>query len=283
MSYKFLLITYVFLCSCIPGITAGKREFGGDVSQLWNELRELKAVLSETRLDLHNTRTELGVTKDVLGKELEKTKQALVDTRQDLADTRRELDETKKWINVNNGQYNVIHTTNDRKRLIDSTDELHQVQVDLQNLKANLAAVKLQVKTSQIPRIGFTAVLSKDVSNLGDNQVIRFDTVYTNYGSDYNHQTGIFTCAIPGLYAFYVHTLANPGKHLETEITKNLQPMASTYAYDKDFYSSGSNMAVMALQIGDTVLVRSHGSEHDHAGSVIDYMYTSFSGFLIAS
>ncbi|VDI09006.1 Hypothetical predicted protein [Mytilus galloprovincialis] len=146
-----------------------------------------------------------------------------------------------------------------------------------------MVAVQSQVKSSQVPRIGFTAVLGKDVSNLGDYQVILFDTVYTNEGSDYNPRTGVFTCEIPGLYTIYVHTLAEPGKHLETEIIKNLQHMASTYAYDKDFYSSGSNMAVMPLQIGDSVLVRSYGNEHDHNGTVIDYKYTSFSGFLIAT
>ncbi|XP_052075491.1 complement C1q-like protein 3 [Mytilus californianus] len=172
--------------------------------------------------------------------------------------------------------------SNNQKRLLDATDILHQVQVDVQNLKANMATVQSQVKTSQTPRIGFTSTISKDVVNLGDNQVIRFDTVYTNEGGDYNHLTGIFTCEIPGLYAFYVHTLAEPGKHLETEITKNLRTMANTYAYDKEAFSSGSNMAVMILQKGDTVLVRSHGSAHSHNGSVIDYWYTSFSGFLIA-
>ncbi|XP_071177458.1 uncharacterized protein [Mytilus edulis] len=285
--------------ACIPCITAGKREFDGDASQLWNEFREIKAVLSETILDLHNTRTELGVAKDVLGKQLAKTKQALIETkelldiigkkldktmedlvhtRQDLADKGRELNETKKWINTT-----CFLLAKDDKRLLDTTDELHQVQADLQNLKVNMVAVQSQVKSSQVPRIGFTAVLGKDVSNLGDNQVILFDTVYTNEGSDYNPRTGVFTCEIPGLYTFYVHTLAEPGKHLETEIIKNLQHMASTYAYDKDFYSSGSNMAVMSLQIGDTVLVRSYGNGHDHNGSVIDYKYTSFSGFLIAT
>jgi hypothetical protein len=64
--------------------------------------------------------------------------------------------------------------------------------------------------------------LSGDPSRpCGDNQVIVFDLVYTNLGNDYNHQTGIFTCSVQGLYAFYVHTLAEPGKHLETEITKS--------------------------------------------------------------
>ena len=130
-------------------------------------------------------------------------------------------------------------------------------------------------------KIGFTAVISKDVVNLGDNQVIVFDQVYTNLGNDYNHLTGIFTCSVQGLYAFYVHTLAEPGKHLETEITKNLNVMAQTYAYDKDFFSSGSNMAVIDLQKGDTVLVRSHGIYHDRNGAVMDFWYSSFSGFLI--
>lgn len=130
MSFRFPLMFYMFLCSCIPCITAGNREFDGDASQLWNEFREIKAVLSETILDLHNTRTELGVTKDVLGKELAKTKQALIETkellditgkkldktmedlvhtRQDLADKGRELNETKQWIIVDKGQSNVIH------------------------------------------------------------------------------------------------------------------------------------------------------------------------------
>lgn len=141
----------------------------------------------------------------------------------------------------------------------------------------------LFIISGQIPKIGFTAVISKNVGNLGDNQVIIFDQVYSNEGSDYNHQTGIFTSEISGLYVFYVHTLANPGKHLETEIVKNVQNVAQTFAYDKETYSSGSNMAVLLLQRGDTVLVRTHGSWFDHDGVIIDHYYTSFSGFLIAT
>lgn len=38
---------------------------------------------------------------------------------------------------------------NDHKRLLDTTDELHQVQVDLQNLKVNMVAVQSQVKSSK--------------------------------------------------------------------------------------------------------------------------------------
>ena len=133
----------------------------------------------------------------------------------------------------------------------------------------------------QSPKIGFTAILTHDVSNLGDNQVIIFDTVHTNVGNDYNPHTGAFTCRRPGLYVFYVHTLAEPGKHLETTISKNLNSMAYTYAFDKEHFASGSIMAVMDLQKGDTVLVRSYGGEHSNTGAVIDYQYTSFSGFLI--
>ena len=133
----------------------------------------------------------------------------------------------------------------------------------------------------QSPKIGFTVALGQAVSNLGDNQVIVFDWVHTNVGNDYNPQTGVFTCRVPGLYVFYVHTLAERGKHLETTISKNLNIMAYTYAFDKEYYSSGSNMAVMDLQKGDTVLVKSNQHEHDHDGAVIDGSYTSFSGFLI--
>ena len=57
--------------------------------------------------------------------------------------------------------------------------------------------------------------------------------------------------------------------------------MANTYAYDKDSFFSGSNMAVIDLQKGDTVLIRSYGGRHSTTGAVIDLQYTSFSGFLI--
>ncbi|VDI09007.1 Hypothetical predicted protein [Mytilus galloprovincialis] len=292
MVFDFKLVIYCFLCNCLSGIYADISGVNGDVSQIWKELNELKTVLLETRLDLSNTRKEFADSRKVLGQELANTKQTLKDTRQDLAETKRELNEIKKVTYRSKAQFDEIHKGNDQKRFLDTANELHelqidmqnmhQLQVDVQNLKAKMAAVQLQVKISQTPRIGFTSTISQDVVNLGDNQVIRFDRVYTNEGSDYNSLTGIFTCEIPGLYAFYVHTLAEPGKHLETEITKNLQIMAYTYAKDKEAYSSGSNMAVMTLQKGDTVLVRSHGSQHDHNGSVIDSGYTSFSGFLIA-
>lgn len=108
-----------------------------------------------------------------------------------------------------------------------------------------------------------------------------FDRVITNEGASYNGITGLFTCKVPGLYVFYVHTLANPGKHVDTVIRTNAQEIAWTYAMDKEAYSSGSNMAVIRLNVDDTVSVQTNGSEHDRDGPIGDYKYTPFSGFLL--
>lgn len=88
MVFDFNLVTYFIFCSCLSGIYADISHVtggNGDVSQIWKELNELKAVLLETKLDLSNTR-----------KELADTTETLIDTRQDLQETKRELNEIKR-------------------------------------------------------------------------------------------------------------------------------------------------------------------------------------------
>lgn len=47
--------------------------------------------------------------------------------------------------------------------------------------------------------------------------------------------------------------------------------MAYTYAFDNEAYSSGSNMAVMSLNLGDKVSVLTNGAKRDLNGPILDF------------
>ena len=101
----------------------------------------------------------------------------------------------------------------------------------------------------------------------------------TNIGKTYSAQSGEFTCFQAGVYVFFVNILAEGPKEIETRLVKNGgQILMYTYSGDKDYFSSGSNMVTARLEVGDRLGVVVH---HSETGYVIDYYYSTFSGFLL--
>jgi len=100
----------------------------------------------------------------------------------------------------------------------------------------------------------------------------------TNDGGGYSGHTGVFTAPVTGMYVFFVNQLTIHGKTLESLIVHNGIPIANIYSGDDKYYSSGSNMAVIQLNLGDEVGVKVHDSFHD-SGPIIDGPWTTFSGY----
>ena len=127
--------------------------------------------------------------------------------------------------------------------------------------------------------MAFSARLTHDVANLAQGHIIAFDEVITNLGNTYSAQTGEFTCFHAGVYVFYVNILAQGPKEITTRLIKNgVQILMHTYSGDKDYFSSGSNMVTTQLEVGDSVGVVLH---YFQTGYIIDYYYSTFSGFLL--
>uniref|UniRef100_A0A3Q1I9V0 C1q domain-containing protein n=1 Tax=Anabas testudineus TaxID=64144 RepID=A0A3Q1I9V0_ANATE len=112
-------------------------------------------------------------------------------------------------------------------------------------------------------------------------EVLKFDDVITNLGNQYDHNTGKFTCHVPGIYFFTYHVLmrGGDGTSMWADLCKNGQVRASAIAQDADQnYDYASNSAVLHLDSGDEVYVKLDGGKA-HGGN--NNKYSTFSGFIL--
>lgn len=127
--------------------------------------------------------------------------------------------------------------------------------------------------------VAFYAVMNgNDITNIHTSQVFVYDYVGVNSLNAYNKHNGKFTAPVKGIYVFFANFLTFLGKKLEALIVRNGVNFCNIYASDGTGYGSGSNMAVVALEVGDVVWVKAH--VHD-TGVHLDGPWTSFSGFLL--
>ncbi|KAG7269716.1 hypothetical protein CRUP_026908 [Coryphaenoides rupestris] len=112
-------------------------------------------------------------------------------------------------------------------------------------------------------------------------EVLRFDDVITNLGSQYDARTGKFTCHVSGIYFFTYHVLmrGGDGTSMWADLCKNGQVRASAIAQDADQnYDYASNSAVLHVDSGDEIYVKLDGGKA-HGGN--NNKYSTFSGFLL--
>jgi hypothetical protein len=128
--------------------------------------------------------------------------------------------------------------------------------------------------------IAFSARISQNIDSVHDNDIFLFDYLITNSGNAYNKNNGMFTAPLKGIYAFSSSVLTMAGKYLEAAIIRNGNPFCNLYAGDMDFFGPGFNMALIELDVGDTVWVKIHDKYHD-TGVRVDGPWTTFSGFLL--
>lgn len=111
---------------------------------------------------------------------------------------------------------------------------------------------------------------------------IKFGTMLSNYGSDYDQSSGNFTCEHPGIYMFHFHLYRYPTSSYSTAqcyIKKNGSNTVIAYSYPYSsaygYYYQSSNSVVLHLNHGDVITLGGCTA----IGSI--YSYTSFSGFLL--
>uniref|UniRef100_A0A8C0V5C7 C1q domain-containing protein n=2 Tax=Passeriformes TaxID=9126 RepID=A0A8C0V5C7_CYACU len=124
----------------------------------------------------------------------------------------------------------------------------------------------------------FTAELLTPFPRVG--VPIKFDKLLYNGRQNYNPQTGIFTCEIPGVYYFAYHVHCK-GANVWVALYKNNEPLMYTYdEYKKGFLDQASGSAVVQLMHGDKVYVQmpSEQAAGLYAGQ---YVHSSFSGYLL--
>ncbi|OWF40283.1 Collagen alpha-1(VIII) chain [Mizuhopecten yessoensis] len=129
------------------------------------------------------------------------------------------------------------------------------------------------------PQSAFKAWLTHKLTNVGSEQIITFDNAEINIGNQYNPTTGVFTCDIPGLYVFHLTITIYGDTNVELFFTKNGQYMHNFYLANKEFLSSGSPTALIQLDQGDTVWIKS--DQYHSTGDLIYGGFSYFSGFLL--
>lgn len=118
---------------------------------------------------------------------------------------------------------------------------------------------------------------------LGENQVIPFNTLLSNYSMGFNTATYTFTCQHSGLYLFST-TLVNYyyWNKLGARIVKDGQPISSSVYLDNYAreWNQGSVSSVVHCGKGERVWVESSRKCKLHGGIETE-SYTQFSGTLL--
>lgn len=112
------------------------------------------------------------------------------------------------------------------------------------------------------------------------NDIFKFNKIMSNYGNGYSTSTGKFTCKIPGLYFFTISIISYTNYETawivknKSDVVEALTTSVSTVLF-KQRFESGSTSAVLKLNIGDKVWVKTY--------SKATYEWNScFSGMLIS-
>lgn len=124
----------------------------------------------------------------------------------------------------------------------------------------------------------FTAVLTSPFPPVGIPIVL--DKLLYNGRQNYNPDTGVFTCDVPGIYYFAYHVHCK-GANVWVALMRNNEPVMYTYdEYKKGFLDQASGSAVLPLQSGDTVYIQLPSDQASglYAGQ---YVHSSFSGYLL--
>ena len=128
--------------------------------------------------------------------------------------------------------------------------------------------------------VAFYAQVTKNIGGIGNFQPIVFDLVTTNIGNVYNKADGIFTAPVTGTYVFIWTASNDQHTYMYTEIVANavVKGRQLSDSFDHADVSSATGAAVLSLQAGDTVWIRSNTA---HTHSIMGSQLTSFSGWLL--
>ncbi|XP_071135975.1 heavy metal-binding protein HIP-like [Mytilus edulis] len=128
----------------------------------------------------------------------------------------------------------------------------------------------------------FFANLSKTLSNLKSDQIVKFDTIVTNVGKPYSPKTGKFTAPRDGTYTFSWTCLTFAKSRFETRLAVNNQYISGNRANAQNInqYVQATKNVVVQMKKGDVATVRVLGSYglSLYGGG---YNFSSFSGFMI--
>lgn len=110
--------------------------------------------------------------------------------------------------------------------------------------------------TSAASPIAFYAYMSNNLLSPGGNQILKFDSVKTNVGNGYHHNTGVFIAPASGYYVFtwnvrFMHSIHS------AELVVNNEVYGALYMdYSPSVDGHGTGVAVAHVNTGDDIYVR---------------------------
>ncbi|KAK7163406.1 hypothetical protein R3I93_007455 [Phoxinus phoxinus] len=137
-------------------------------------------------------------------------------------------------------------------------------------------------KEIEAKKVAFSAgLLASGLGNTGPTdkpKILEYKKVFSNVGSAYDSNTGIFTAPIKGAYYFRFYAHSHGATTMAVSLLKNGETQCSVHAWKPVSNGNGSNGVVLTLEIGDQISTQLWKNTwvYDDPES-----YTSFSGFLI--
>ncbi|XP_061180237.1 C1q-related factor-like [Saccostrea echinata] len=172
-----------------------------------------------------------------------------------------------------------------RKKISDLENELavqKSMNNELRNLinKGGLYHIRLRKAANcsvHYRPIVFHARLASDISPLGLNQIITYDTVVTNEGNTYDTLTGMFEATTTGLYQFLATMWSTDGYNVDFQMILNGAEVCAGRTTTNN-QSMGVCSAILHVSAGERVFVRHKGTAGNHAKG---NNYAVFTGHLI--
>lgn len=166
--------------------------------------------------------------------------------------------------------FKLLKTMVDLKKCNDELRETVQQQAE------ELARISAIVTTTK--PVAFYAQLTSDITAIKNHQTLNFDKVMINLGNGYNGVSGVFAAPASGLYVFHWVNTNRDRSYMNTEliVRNQVYGKAMSDAMDHNDYAVASNLAVVQLEPGDQVWVRS-GTWH--SGKLAGDYYSTFSGY----
>ena len=112
---------------------------------------------------------------------------------------------------------------------------------------------------------------------VGQDEIIKFNDVVTDYGEPYDNSSGLFIAPVAGLYVFSTTIMVEQnfdthvGIYINNHLTTNIKLHGAEHEYD-----TMSQTVIYYLRVRDTVSIRHYDGTKSIHGD-----YTTFMGFLL--
>ena len=192
--------------------------------------------------------------------ELKQEMRQLSEQREEVADLKQEIEEQKhEMVHL---KQEVLEQKNESSYLKQEMRQVEEQRQEVSDLKQEVGELKQKQNTT----VMFSSFLSHWLQITKGSRVV-FNQVLTNIGQNYDPNTGVFTCTVPGYYVFDVHVRGDYNDFAIVDIRLNGDRLVVAWADDGFGYTSASAHVSVVLHRGDKVdVTAAYLSSHLYGG-----------------